>query len=103
MHRRQSLKSPKALTRPGLPEAGGKAACLDTPSPINAPWIKVVKSYLGLYALGFGAANSERFGFSHQIGQRFRGHLLHDVPAMDLHGDLGKSEFACYLFVQQTR
>src|ERR1700675_378080 len=53
-------------------------------------------------ALGLGPANSERFGLSHQIGQRVRTHLLHNMPAMDLHGNLGKSEFGCYLFVHEA-
>jgi hypothetical protein len=35
----------------------------------NGAQIKVVKLYLGLYTLGLGTVNSERFGLSDQIGQ----------------------------------
>jgi hypothetical protein len=61
--------------------------------------------YLGLVAREqeLGATNSQRFGLSHQIGQRPRTHLLYDMPAMDLHGNFGKSEFGRYLFVHEAR
>ena len=51
-----------------LPEAGAKR-CLGTAAQSkNGPQIKVVKLYLGLFALGFDAINSRRFGLS--AGQR---------------------------------
>src|ERR1700733_8999294 len=53
--------------------------------------------------LRLGAADSERFSLYHQIGHRLRTHLLHNVPPMDLDGDIGKSEFGCYLFVHEAR
>jgi hypothetical protein len=47
-----------------------QSACLGTAAQLkNGPQIKAVKLYLGLFALGFDAVNSERFGLSHQIGQ----------------------------------
>ena len=46
--------------------------------------------------------NSERFSHSHQIGQRLRSHFPHDMPSMELHGNLGKSELGCYLFVHEA-
>src|SRR5258705_13580979 len=51
-----------------LPEAGQSACPSTAARPKNGPQIKVVKLYLGLFALGFDAVNSERFGLSHQIG-----------------------------------
>src|SRR5438270_12475619 len=53
--------------------------------------------------LGFSAAKSQRFGLSHQIGQRLCAHLPHDVSAMNLHGDFGKPEFGCNLLVHKAR
>src|SRR3984957_13263223 len=50
-----------------------------------------------------GATDSERFGLYHQIGHRLRTHLLHNVPSMDLYGNLGKPKFGCYLFVHEAR
>src|SRR6267142_3449549 len=55
------------------------------------------------YALALGAIDSQRFGLSQQIGERFRAHLLHNAPPMDLHGNFGQPEFRCYLLVQETR
>src|SRR6267378_951613 len=52
-----------------LPEAGQSACPRTAAQPKNGPQIKVVKLYLGLFALGFNAVNSERFGLSDQIGQ----------------------------------
>src|SRR3984957_11165623 len=49
-----------------------------------------------------GAMNSEHFGLSYQIGQRLCSHFLHDMPPMNLHGNLGKSKFGCYLFIHET-
>src|SRR6202158_5161603 len=64
--------------------------------------IKIVKSYLGLSARGLRTTNSERFGHSDQIGQRPRAHFFHDVSAMDLHGNLSKTNLGCYLFVHEA-
>jgi len=52
-----------------LPEAGAKRCPGTAAQSKNGPQIKVVKLYLGLFALGFDAINSRRFGLSHQIGQ----------------------------------
>jgi hypothetical protein len=47
-----------------------QSACPSTAAQSkNGPQIKAVKLYLGLFALGLDAMNSERFGLSHQIGQ----------------------------------
>jgi hypothetical protein len=86
-----------------LPDAGTARACLGTAAQSKMwPRIKIVKSYLGLYAGGLRAANSERLSHSDQIGHRPRAHFFHNVAPMDLHGNLGKSKFGCYLFVHQA-
>jgi hypothetical protein len=64
---------------------------------------KIVKSYLGLFARVLGTTNSERLGHSDQIGQRPRAHFFHDVSPMNLHGNLGKLNLGCYLFVHEAR
>src|SRR5215510_5196782 len=39
---------------------------------------------------------------SHQISERFRAKLLHDVVPVNLYGDLDNSNFCCNLFVHQS-
>src|ERR1700750_134330 len=65
----------------------------------------IVKSYLGLYgaARRFGGTDAERLCRAYQIRQRLRVHLLHDVPAVDLDGDLGEVQLGCDLLVHQAR
>ena len=48
----------------------------------------------------FLACDSELFGHSNQIGERFRAHLLHDVSGMKFNRSLGGGEFAGKLFVE---
>ena len=57
----------------------------------NAPRRSGGKSYLGFDALGLRAPNSEHFGHSDQIGQRPCAHFSHEVPAMNLHSNLGQT------------
>src|SRR3982074_271143 len=54
----------------------------------NAPRRSGGKSYLGFDALRLRATNSEHFGHSDQIGQRPRTHFSHDVPPVNLDGNL---------------
>src|SRR5258708_37427156 len=56
-----------------LPDAGNRApAVAQRPDRKMGPRIKIVRSYLGLYAGGLRTTNSERLSRSDQIGQRTR-------------------------------
>src|SRR5690349_7102066 len=78
-----------------------ESACRSVATPTKVGLgAKIVKSYLGLYAAV--AANSQRFAHSDQIGQGPRTHFLHDVPAIDLDGDLRQAELGGYLLVHQA-
>src|SRR6202043_1436332 len=90
------------LTRPSF-LTRVQSACRSTAAQWeNEPRSKLKILYLGLYALGLGRTNSEGLGHPDQIGQRPRAHFFHDVSAMDLHGNLGKPNLGCYLFVHET-
>jgi NADPH-dependent 2,4-dienoyl-CoA reductase/sulfur reductase-like enzyme len=81
---------------------GATHACSDASRKMGAR-IKIVKSHLGLYAGRLRTTNSERFSHFDQIGQRPRAHFFHDVPTVELHGNLGKSKLGCCLFVHEAR
>src|ERR1700732_1489524 len=53
----------------GLPDAGTLRLPQRIPQSESGLRIKIVKSYLGLYARGLRTTNFERFGHSQQIGQ----------------------------------
>jgi hypothetical protein len=55
----------------------------------NAPRRSKGKSYLGFDGLRLGPPNPQHFGHSDQIGQRFCTHFSHDVPPVNLDGNLG--------------
>src|SRR5215831_1047555 len=57
---------------------------------------------LTLPAVRLAPPNTEHFRHPHQVGQRARGHFPHDMPAMDLDGNLAQSQFARDLFVHQA-
>src|SRR5882757_4208378 len=59
-------------------------------------------SYIGLGALPLLATDPQRFGHSHQIGQRPRLHFSHRMPAMDLHRDFAHAQFAGDLLVHEA-
>ena len=77
---------------------GGILRCFCLPPSPNGNGSRVrdVKPKL---LLGLVATNSEEFRLSQQIGQRLCAHFFHDMSPMDLHGNLGKSKFGCYLLV----
>src|SRR3981081_3192569 len=85
-----------------LPDTGTKRLSQRSPQAKNGLRIKNVKSYLGLFARGFDTTDSERFGHSDQIGQRPRAHFFHDMPAMDLHGNLSQANLGRNLLVHQA-
>jgi hypothetical protein len=51
---------------------------------------------------GFFGRNPELVGHSHQIDQRLRSHLSHDLAAMDLHSHLAQLELTSNLLVQES-
>src|SRR5215471_4655327 len=57
---------------------------------------------LTLSAVRLAPPNTEHFRHPHQVGQRARGHFPHDMPAMDLDGNLAQPQFARDLFVHQA-
>jgi len=46
------------------------------------------------------SGDAEPIRHSHQLGQRFRLHLAHDIAAMNLHGNLANVEIGGDLLVQ---
>jgi hypothetical protein len=38
----------------------------------------------------------------HEVGQRVRFHLAHDVPTVGFHRDLADTQFPAYMFVRQA-
>src|SRR5271155_4554302 len=58
--------------------------------------------YIGLGPLWLGPAYPQDIRHPHEVGQRSRAHLAHDVAAMDLHGDLADAEFRRNLLVHQA-
>jgi len=48
-------------------------------------------------------ANTQRIGHSHQVGQRFRLQLGHQVAAVDFDRHFAQADLVGNLFVQQPR
>ena len=57
------------------------------------PWYKTL----------VGARQAEPVGHAHQLGNRVRLHLAHDLPAMDFHGDDAQAELGCDALVHPPR
>src|SRR6516162_2538316 len=53
-------------------------------------------------ALRLGPPDTQEFRHPHQVGERARGHFPHDMPAMDLDGNLAQPQFAGDLLVHQA-
>jgi hypothetical protein len=51
---------------------------------------------------GLSAGNAEGIGDSHQIGERLRPDLFHDVVTVDLHGDLAQADLRGNLLVHEA-
>src|ERR1700675_3496898 len=83
--------SPLAVERPAYPAPRD--------SPI-APWRHALTP---CYTALSGARRSEPVSHAHQLGNRFREHLAHDLPAVDLHGDEAQPELGRDLLVYPSR
>src|SRR3989440_10678493 len=57
---------------------------------------------LTLSAVRLAPPNAEQFRHSHQVGERARGHFPHDMPAVNLDGNLAQPQFAGDLLVHQA-
>src|SRR5215510_13820258 len=57
---------------------------------------------LALSALRLAPPDTQHFRHPHEIGERARGHCPHDMPAVDLDGNLAQPQFAGDLLVHQA-
>src|SRR5258708_17262411 len=83
-----------------LPIAGTKRSARAT--QLDEAARQDCKIYIGLQTRGPRTPNSERLRYSDQIGQRPPAHFLHNMTAIDLHGNLSESNLGCYLFVHHA-
>src|SRR6201984_1423588 len=86
-----------------ITQTNGLFSFMGLPLKNQRPEVSQILLDLGPRTLRRMAQDSQSLSRPDKVSKRLRSHLLHDVTAMDLNGDLAGTQFCSGLFVEEPR